>query len=148
MENSSPKKASSGATDRTKISLASTASAVSYNSMVKKLPAHTAEGLIHTIFQDRAPEDENIKLVFIHELYLIQSIIKVTEADTGLIGNMRLVRRLHLMNRTAMDYLTEHHRLLRILDEGREEEEDPHLNNKRIWTSSECPDGVGNTVDE
>ena len=61
--------------------------------MVKKLPAHTAEGLIRTIFQDRAPEDENINLVFIIELYLIQSIIKVTEADMGLIGNKRLVRR-------------------------------------------------------
>ena len=95
MENSPPKKASSGATNRTRISLASIASAVSYNSMVKKLPAHIAEGFILTIFQDRAPEDENIKLVFIHELYLIQSIIKVTEAATGPIGTRRLVRRWH-----------------------------------------------------
>ena len=76
------------------------------------------------MIQDRAPEDENIRIVFIHELYLIQSIIKVTEANTGLIGNKRLVRHWQLMNRTAMDYLREHHRLLRILDEGREEEED------------------------
>ena len=42
----------------------------------------------------------------------------------GLIGNKRLVRRWQLMNRKLMDYLREHHRLLQILDEGREEEEE------------------------
>ena len=92
--------------------------------MVQKLPAHTAEGLIRTIFQDRAPEQENIKLVFINELYLVQSIIKVTEADDGPVGNKRLVRHWQLMNRTLMVYLKEHHRLLQILDESREEEEE------------------------
>ena len=77
------KSRSSAATKRTRISLTSIASAASYNTMVKKLPAHTAEGLIRTIFQDQAPEQENIKLVFMSELYLVKSIIKVTEADMG-----------------------------------------------------------------
>ena len=113
---------SSAANKRTSISLTSIALATSYHTMVQKLPAHTAEGLIRTIFQDRAPEQENIKLVFINELYLVQSIIKVTEADAGTVGNKRLVRHWKLMNRTLMFYLKLHHQLIQILDESREEE--------------------------
>ena len=60
------KSRSSAATKRTSISLTSIASAASYNTMIKKLPAHTAEGLIRMTFQHRAPEQEN-KLVFINE---------------------------------------------------------------------------------
>ena len=123
MESSPPKKGSSGATNRTRISLASLASGVSYSSMVRRLPAHIAEGLIRTIFEDRVPNDEHIKLVFIHELYLIQSIVKVTDASSGSMGNRRLVRYWHMMNKSTTDYLIQHNRLLHVLDEGKNEEE-------------------------
>ena len=72
--------------------MTSIASVASYNTMVQKLPAHTAENLIQTIFQDRAPEQENIKMFFINELYLVKSILKVSEAAAGPIGKKKLVR--------------------------------------------------------
>ena len=68
--------------------------------MVRRLPPHISEGLIRTIFEDQTPDDERIKRVFIHELYLIQSIDKVTAASSGTLGNKRLVRYWQVMNKS------------------------------------------------